>query len=708
MSEIIKANFKARSHILSLLGDELIGSDNLALFELVKNSYDADATRAEIRFESIGTDNVSIIIEDDGIGMSKDTLLNSWLEIGTDFKRGINRKISSKFKRESLGEKGVGRLAVHKLASDIILETKDENAGIGYQLSFNWSTLIDRAKYIEDTEVTIEQKEHLEFLGEKHGTRIILKNLKKKNWERGDIRTIYRTVNNLISPFESKDAFNVKLIIEDEFKDWLKDIFDPKKILQTSIYEYAFFLAQDGKYNWKYTFKPPFKTDLLKDRTVDNFSDDKKDRVLINSEAKNKENKIFSEKDLLEIGEVKGKFYLFNQKTEILKVFNNTDNIKEYLRDNHGIRIYRDKLRVYNYGEPGNDWLGLNLLRANNPSSTISNNNIIGYLQLDMKTTHVSLKEKTNREGFDENENYSLLKDICLSIIKHFSISIQTDRELLDQQIKDFKPVKKVGFSESLNELRSKIEKKNLTKEFHNVISRIEDDYNQMRDVMLNSGLSGMNLSLVFHELQREVKSINQDIGKTSIEEIRGRIKFLYDLIEGFSPILKQNQSSVFNIKKLLRSLKDHNSGRFAFHNIVFSCPTLTDEAEDFRITGPNNLLFSAINNLIDNSIYWSTFRFEKDNSVPPAILLTTDLKSFRGPAIIVADNGDGFKMDVENMTQPFKTLKPGGMGLGLYFTSLVMELCGGDIVFMNYEDLEIPKVYNGAVVALVFNPEKQ
>ena len=708
MSEIIKANFRARSHILSLLGDELIGSDNLALFELVKNAYDADATRAEIRFENLGKDDVSIIIEDDGIGMSKETLLNSWLEIGTDFKRGTNRKISNKFKRESLGEKGVGRLAVHKLASDITLETRDEIASISYQLSFNWAHLIENAKYIEDTEITLVQKDNFEFLGEKHGTRIILKNLKKKNWERGDVRAIYRTVNSLISPFDSRDAFNVKLIIEDAFKEWLNDLFDPKKILQTSIYEYDFFLAKDGKYNWKYTFRPPFKTDLLKDHSVDNFRDEKKDRVLINSEAKNKEKKIFSEKDLEEIGEVKGKLYLFNQKTEIIKVFNNTDNIKEYLKDNHGIRIYRDKLRVYNYGEPGNDWLGLNLLRTNNPSGTISNNNVIGYVQLEMKTTHDSLKEKTNREGFDENQKYFQFKEICHSIVKHFATTIQNDRELLDQQIKDFKPVKKAGFSESLNELRNKIEKKNLTKEFHTVISRIEDDYNQMRDVMLNSGLSGMNLSLVFHELQREVKSINQDIGKTSIEEIRGRIKFLYDLIEGFSPILKQNQSSVFNIKKLLKSLKDHNSGRFTFHNIVFSCPTLTGEAEDFRITGPNNLLFSAINNLIDNSIYWTSFRHEKDNSVPPAVLLTTDLKSFRGPAIIVADNGDGFKMDIENLTQPFKTLKPGGMGLGLYFTSLVMELCGGDIVFMNNEDLEIPKVYNGAVVALVFNPEKQ
>lgn len=706
MTEIIKANFKARSHILSLLGDELIGSDNLALFELVKNAYDADASRAEIHFKNLGKNDIEIIIEDDGTGMSKDVLINSWLEIGTDFKRGENRKISKKFERESLGEKGVGRLAVHKLATDIILETRDEESGKSYKLSFNWSDLINNAKYIEDTEVTLETTTDLKFLGESHGTRITLNNLKKKNWERGDIRTIYRTVNTLISPFSTKDAFNVKLILEEDFKEWIEDIFDAGEILGTSVYEYDFFLADDATYRWEYKFRPPFKTEKLKNYLKNNFKGDKNEKVLLKSESKS--DKIYKREDLSLIGEVKGKFYLFNQRPEILKVFNNTDTIKGYLKENHGLRVYRDKLRVYNYGEPGNDWLNLNLLRANNPGKTISNNNIIGSIQLNLKSTHETLKEKTNREGFDENIAYLQLKDICLSIVKQFAITIQDDREELEKQIKDFKPVNNIGFSESINELKLKIDKKNLSKEFGNVVARIEDDYNQMRDVMLNSGLSGMNLSLIFHELQREVKSINHDIGKTSIDDIKERIKFLYNLIEGFSPILKQNQTSIFSCKKLLRSLKEHNSGRLNYHSTILSCPLLTDEAEDFQIKGPDNLLFSAINNLIDNSIYWTSVRFEKDNSTPPAILMTTDLESFRGPAIIIADNGEGFKMDRENLTKPFKTLKPGGMGLGLYYTSLVMELCGGEIVFINHEDLDIPKVYIGAVVALVFNKENK
>ena len=131
-------SFKANSHILSLLGDELIGSDNLAIFELVKNAYDADAENVHIIFKNVNTENATITVIDDGKGMPLSVLENSWLEIGTDFKRGKNKKISKKFKRASLGEKGVGRLAVHKLAVNISLQTKEEYEDVCHSFDVNW------------------------------------------------------------------------------------------------------------------------------------------------------------------------------------------------------------------------------------------------------------------------------------------------------------------------------------------------------------------------------------------------------------------------------------------------------------------------------------------------------------------------------------------------------------------------------------------
>ena len=119
---------------------------------------------------------------------------------------------------------------------------------------------------------------------------------------------------------------------------------------------------------------------------------------------------------------------------------------------------------------------------------------------------------------------------------------------------------------------------------------------------------------------------------------------------------------------------------------------------------GVGGLLLSALSNIIDNAIYWSCENAEREgNGFEPAILLTTDLKSFDGPAIRVADNGAGFKMDEEEMILPFRTLKPSSMGVGLYYVSLVMSMVGGKLIFTNRKEMGLPEKYDGACVALVF-----
>src|SRR5690606_4961972 len=146
-------NIKAKSHILSLLGDELIGSDSLAIFELVKNAYDADATIVTVEFINLNQPSQKIIIEDNGHGMTNKIIQDVWLTIGTDFKRGKNRKESPHFNRVSFGNKGVGRLAVHKLAKKITLETQAKGEMFSSRLIIDWAKLIASKEYIQDLQV---------------------------------------------------------------------------------------------------------------------------------------------------------------------------------------------------------------------------------------------------------------------------------------------------------------------------------------------------------------------------------------------------------------------------------------------------------------------------------------------------------------------------------------------------------------------------
>ena len=123
----IPVRFKPRARLLIQLGDQLIKNESIALVELVKNSYDADANIVNIYMENVDNpDNGVIIIEDDGYGMSPETVENVWLEPGSDFKtqKIKNLEVSPKYERLPIGEKGIGRFGVHKLGNIIEMTTK--------------------------------------------------------------------------------------------------------------------------------------------------------------------------------------------------------------------------------------------------------------------------------------------------------------------------------------------------------------------------------------------------------------------------------------------------------------------------------------------------------------------------------------------------------------------------------------------------------
>jgi HSP90 family molecular chaperone len=94
-----------------LLGRELITDRITALFELVKNCYDANATKVYVEFHNINplSQTSKIVIRDNGLGMSYNEVKNKWMVIGTSSKR-INRTSPPPFNRKLVGKKGVGDL----------------------------------------------------------------------------------------------------------------------------------------------------------------------------------------------------------------------------------------------------------------------------------------------------------------------------------------------------------------------------------------------------------------------------------------------------------------------------------------------------------------------------------------------------------------------------------------------------------------------
>lgn len=720
-------NIKAKSHILSLLGNELIGSDSLAIFELVKNAYDADAENIKINFVDLNTPNQKIIIEDDGHGMTSEVIQDVWLTIGTDFKRGRNRKESPKFKRVSFGNKGVGRLAVHKLAKVITLETQTQGNMFSNRLTIDWKTLIESKEYIQELEVDLEYVG--ETLFEKgQGTRIILSNLTTPYWTKKTLKDLVRKIENIKNPFREFSNFNIEINCNDWHQEWIDNVKSPIEILKDSLYQFDFEITKWDKseskntdedfaeFRYSYTFNPPKQTKIAP-RVIEKAH--KSESSLNNNkfhigelfkeiDGEDKYSKYLRNRDIKNIGPISGTFYVFNQNSQLLNMnFGGQINaVKSFIKDNSGVKIFRDNIRVYNYGEPNDDWLRLDLDKIQRTGDHFGKKVTVGVVGLDLKMSNDGLIEKTNREGFIDNEEFEKFQSIVKRVYTFFEDEASEDKDKIEEFIDGTKPIKKVGFGDTIQELQEKIKEKDLENELNPLLQKIDKDYTEMRDIMVNSGMAGLNLGVAFHEVEREMKYINADlnVSEVNIEIVKDRVRTLIHILESLSPLLRQNKASLTNAKNVIEIAKLRNNNRFNFHKVIFSSPVLTGENQNFNFKAPTSLLISAISNIIDNAIYWTTSKRDLvGEDFKPGIYIGTDFNTFGSPAIIVADNGEGFKVDPEYLTQPFKTKKEGGMGLGLYFSDLVMNMIGGKLLFPDSSDLEIPDIYNGACIALVF-----
>lgn len=726
---------KAKSHILSLLGDQLIGSDGLAIFELVKNAYDADAENVTIEFKKLDTPEQEIVIEDDGHGMSSDIIDQVWLTVGTDFKRKEEGKQSPKG-RVSLGNKGVGRLAVHKLARQIKVETKTLEQNTYSEFIINWKELIESKEFIQDLEVHVNQHNaNINKFPKNQGTIITLSGLYNTNWNRAQLRDVVRKIENIKNPFKEIDGFNV-IVNAHEKQFWLEGLKSSTDILQDSLYQFEFEISpwakeHDGKkiinpndfaeFRWKYNFNPSNQLKIEK-RNIDfqpisNGIENNNlllvgDKLYSTTENITKSSKYLRNMDIDQMGPITGRFYVFNLHRSILetKFGGQITAVKNYIKENCGIRIYRDNIRVYNYGEPADDWLGLDLKKIQRAGDHFGRKVTIGAIELDLAASENGLQEKTNREGFFENEIYNRFKDIINVVFNLFENEAKQDKVKIDEFTSGQSPIKKVGLSETVQELTNKLEQKGLTKEFAPLINKVKQDYDEMRDIMLNSGMTGLNLGVAFHEIEREMRYIDQELTAPNceIQSIKGRVKDLIQLLNYVSPLLKQQKNVKRKASEYIKNLENRYQARFKRHNIIVSSPILTGENEDFVIVGQSNLLANTLSNIIDNAIFWLEARHDRESNenYRKGLYIGADMQSFDGPAIIIIDNGTGFSQDPETLINPFTSTKPDGMGLGLYFANMVMEITGGKLLFPDAEDLNIPKIYDGACIALVF-PKK-
>jgi signal transduction histidine kinase len=665
--------------MLLLLGDQLIRDPGIAVFELAKNAYDADSPYARITMSNISDQQSgSIVIEDAGTGMDYETVTNVWLEPGTDY-RGMQRGAgvrTERYKRLPLGEKGVGRFAAHKLGHHVTLITRKQGHP-EIVVKINWKSFV-KEKYLEQVPVEVSERSPRIFTEERTGTIIRVSSLRDA-WTRGMLRNLARAISTICSPFKTRGDFKAELVLT-ENQDWLEGLITVDKVL-----EYSLFRAEcdvtGGLINYQYRFVPLPAMDKITPR-------EEHKRLL----------RIFPESLTKDVGPIHIDLYIFDLEPRVLALgVTDKKGLRDFLRENGGIRVYRDGIRVYDYGEPGNDWLNLGTRRVNIPTRRISNNLVLGAVSLKLDKSP-GLVEKTNREGFVLNTAYELFHNAVGEAVNHIVAERNKDKVRI-RNVYSSKLLREPVL-EDLSEIRQIVREKGLNKELGPYLDRMEADFLLIRERFLTSASAGLSLSSVIHEVEKGVKALVRAVREEEAgPRIKALAKHLADLVEGFGSLMRSSGAALESASYMIKRAVFNSQLRLDIHGIEITVET---EEVEFKAKCSRRLIIATLMNLMDNSIYWLDTKWG-DAKNKKKIFICTTRELIGGPAIIVADNGPGFADPPEYLVEPFISRKPDGMGLGLHIADQVMRTQGGRLEFPERGDLSLPEGFDGAIVALVF-----
>ena len=702
--EII-AKFKPRARLLLQLGDQLIKNESIALLELAKNAYDADASVVSIIMRQPDSlEDCYIEIEDDGFGMNADIVENVWLEPGSSFKQEQyeERKITPKFHRLPIGEKGIGRFGAHKLGNVIEMTTKRANDKEVY-VKIDWRQFL-KEKYLEDVPIKIIEREQPEyFTNGRTGTRILIKGFRKL-WERSMAREVQRAITSLTSPFDSVDSFTPMFDVIDK-PGWFDDILTWDGVKDYALFQFDVTMQGSSVTDFTYKFTPWASMTKLRERVV-GISDPLVENYLT---IKNDNDPI--QLNRYEIGPIHFKGYIFDMDTFIMKMgVSDKTGFKNYLKTNGGIRVFRDGLRVYDYGEPENDWLSLDYRRFQQPSKAISNNQIVGAIEIN-RADSASLEEKTNREGFVSNDAYNAFKNAILHVIDIVEILRQTDKKNLKEiygPTAKSEPVMSL-LGEAQRYVEEKVKDSEVKEEIKKYLYKIEQDYKIVTDNLLKAAGAGLNMSVVIHEVEKIIYEVDKVLkAEKASDRALKLVQHLSSLIDGYAELIRKSDLVNENVLKIIDQALFNAEFRLETHKIeVIKQYKKDDFAPSVRCKLARNLMISTIMNLIDNSIYWldqKEFRkIENKETFAKKIYINVNVEA-NHINIIFADNGTGFLLPTEEITEPFVTGKKNGagMGLGLHIASEVLSAQGGKISFPDADEYELPEEFkHGAIIVL-------
>ncbi len=727
--------FEPYARLMNIIGDQLITDKKVAVIEVVKNSYDADAENVQVRFVNMDNYGKSYLtdkeqpyieIEDDGDGMTLDTIQNVWLRPATPSKLDKKKqKLNNTIKGRIIqGEKGIGRFAIHKLGEKIEVFTKALNQNeVKIEMDFTefnpekadlFNQPLVEYKLLNEVYNNWYVNQPAEEIQKPKGTLIRIYNL-REHWKKNDFEELYKSIQRLIPPTD-ENAKKLEVNFEQDFDVDMylngdlyssEDVTTFKDVIERAQFTMIGTVSKNGVLNFEYKSASP-KREFT--REVNLLS---KESLSKYQYPTGTIDKWFTQYDRIpQCGEFKFSFYAFNLKKPDRNVL--TKEIELFIKQNF-VYLLRDGVRVYPYGEKSYDWLDLDKLRAVvRAGDYISYNDLTGFVYISQADNPL-LKDSTNRQGIMDIDG--ALEDFK-KLVTQITQILNTEKKIDENKLQI--NTNKV-FKDSINILTNsynsfkisldKIDDKEVLEKATVFLKTVQNHNDIMKDRMETvENLAGLGMAVekashdslsLLATMRGNIKDFklkarredykNEDLVEL-LEELDENLNFVYDEMQVIQPLFKNQRKtikdvSIFEtIEKVIKYFRRDIDGKIKIKII---------KDEDLIIKTNTGLVLQILINLLDNAIYW----VNRNQSTEKEIIIKIDSKS---KSFIIADNGPGVREDIAHIIfNEFFSMKSSGRGLGLYIVKEILLRVDGEISLLQHEN---DKLLPGANFNVKFN----
>jgi signal transduction histidine kinase len=398
-------SFKISSALKDHIGKDLITDEFVAFLEIIKNSFDANATEVKIIFESKGKSISKIIIVDNGDGMNDDDLVNKWLFVAyseKNKKQTYRDKIS---RRNLAGAKGLGRFSCDRLGKELNLITikNEKNAKIE-NLFIDWTNFeLDDKKEFYEIEVPHNILANTNY-SIKHGTILEISEL-RDHWNSERLLKLKQTLQKLINPIQENDSenFSIEIICDSEkVEDKARP---PEKKINGSVKNFLFEALKIKT--------PQIVSDISADGNFITTTLKDNDRLIYKIKEENPYKNVFGDKSLNNI-----KIHLFQLNRSAKFAFHKTMGM--HSTDYGDIFLYKNGFRIYPFGEPGADIFLIDRRKGQGRNRYLGNRDLIGRVEINGYDN--DFKETASRDGgLIKNDSFYALKDFFFEkVIRRF------------------------------------------------------------------------------------------------------------------------------------------------------------------------------------------------------------------------------------------------------------------------------------------------